>query len=756
MKRLKDIFFYSLSLIVFVILVIWIVGEGHILEIYNGVISHKGDSSPWLTFTNSINQNFTHPLALLLLQIIVILIVSRLFAVIFVKIGQPTVIGEIVAGILLGPSLLGLLFPEVSSFLFPVESLGNLNVLSQIGLILFMFIVGMELDFNVLKNRAKETIVISQFSIIVPFALGMLLAYIIYTSFATRGVAFLPFSLFIGIAMSITAFPVLARIVRERGIHNKRVGTIVISCAAVNDITGWCLLAAVIAITKAGSFVSSIYVILLSVAYVLIMILVVRPFLKRIGEIHSTRENLTKSVVAIFFLTLIVSSVTTEIIGIHALFGAFMAGTIMPDNPKFRNIFVEKVEDISLVLLLPLFFVFTGLRTQIGLINDIYLWKVTGLIVLIAITGKFIGSAFAARYVKLSWKDSLTIGSLMNTRGLMELVVLNIGYELGVLTPEIFAMMVIMALLTTFMTGPSLNIINRLFKDKFEIIRSKRIITDKYKILISFGNPERGRHLLRFADSLTRNTQEESTITALHLSSTNDVSNFNIEEYESDSFSPIIKEATLVKRKITTMFKVSNDITDDIIDTANMGKFDLLLIGPGQSIYEGTLLGKILGFTTKIFNPDRLLNTVTGKEKLFQTSPFDDKIRLILARCDTPVGILVEEDVSPLKSIVVAINSKEDLFLLKYAEKLAKNVGSKVYVLPLVPSLASNNEFKEAVELSKSVDRDNFIVLGEQNKDDDQIAKSDLIIISMNNWIKLSNLRKSWIKKIPSIFIVKN
>lgn len=756
MKRLKDIFFYSISLIVFAIIVIWIVGEGHILEIYNGVILQKGDSSPWLTFTNSINQNFTHPLALLLLQIIVILIVSRLFAVIFVKIGQPTVIGEIVAGILLGPSLLGLLFPEVSSFLFPAESLGNLNVLSQIGLILFMFIVGMELDFNVLKNRAKETIVISQFSIIVPFALGMLLAYIIYTSFAPRGVAFLPFSLFVGIAMSITAFPVLARIVRERGIHNKRVGTIVISCAAVNDITGWCLLAAVIAITKAGSFVSSLYVILLSVAYVLIMILVVRPFLKRIGEVHSTRENLTKSVVAIFFLTLIVSSVATELIGIHALFGAFMAGTIMPDNPKFRNIFVEKVEDISLVLLLPLFFVFTGLRTQIGLINDIYLWKVTGLIVLIAIAGKFVGSAFAARYVKLSWKDSLTIGSLMNTRGLMELVVLNIGYELGVLTPEIFAMMVIMALLTTFMTGPSLNIINRLFKDKSEIIRRKRIITDKYKILISFGNPERGRHLLRFADSLTKNTQEESSITALHLSSTNDVSNFNIEEYESDSFSPIIEEATLIKRKITTMFKVSNDITDDIIDTANMGKFDLLLIGPGQSIYEGTLLGKILGFTTKIFNPDRLLNTVTGKEKLFQTSPFDDKIRLILARCDTPVGILVEEDVSPLKSIVVAINSKEDLFLLKYAEKFASNVGSKVYVLPLVPSLASNNEFKEAVELSKSVDRENFMVLGEQNKDDDQIAKSDLIIISMNNWIKLSNLRKSWIKKIPSIFIVKN
>ncbi len=756
MKRFKNIFIYSFSLIVFAVLIYWTVSQGHVLEIYNGVTSHQGDLTPWLTFTNSISQNFTHPLALLLLQIIVILIVSRLFAIIFVKIGQPTVIGEIVAGILLGPSLLGLLFPEISGFLFPVESLGNLNVLSQIGLILFMFIVGMELDFNVLKNRAKETIVISQFSIIVPFALGMLLAYIIYTSFAPRGVAFLPFSLFIGISMSITAFPVLARIVRERGIHNKRVGTIVISCAAVNDIVGWCLLAAVIAITKAGSFVSSLYVILLSVAYVLIMVLVVRPFLKRIGEVHSTRENLTKSVVAIFFLTLIASSVATEVIGIHALFGAFMAGTIMPDNPKFRSIFVEKVEDISLVLLLPLFFVFTGLRTQIGLINDINLWKVTGLIVLIAITGKFLGSALAARYVKLSWKDSLTIGSLMNTRGLMELVVLNIGYELGVLTPQIFAMMVIMALLTTFMTGPSLDIINRLFKDKSQILRSRRITTDKYRILISFGNPERGRHLLRFADSLTKNTQEFSTITALHLSSTNDVSNYNIEEYESESFSPIIEEASLIKRKITTLFKVSNDITDDIIETSNVGKFDLLLIGPGQSIYEGTLLGKILGFTTKIINPDRLFNTVTGKEKLFQHSPFDDKIRLILARCETPVGILVEEEMSSLKNIVVVLNSKDDLFLMKYAEKFVQNVGSRAHVMPLVSSLVSNSEFIEAIEISRTVDQENFLVLGEQNKNDEQVSKSDLIIISMNNWIRLSNLKKSWIKKIPSIFIVKN
>jgi len=341
--------------------------------------------------------------------------------------------------------------------LFPVASLGNLQLLSQIGLILFMFVIGMELDLKVLKNKANDAVVISHASIVIPFALGIGLSYYIYYQFAPVGVEFLSFSLFMGIAMSITAFPVLARIVQERGIHKTRLGTIVITCAAADDITAWCLLAVVIAIVKAGSFVSSLYVIGLALLYVLAMLFIVKPFLKRVGDLYAKKDNIKKSVVAIFLLTLIVSAYLSEIIGIHALFGAFMMGAIMPDISKFRNVFIDKVEDVSVILLLPLFFVFTGLRTEIGLINDAYLWKVTGCIIAVAVAGKFIGSALAARFVGQNWCDSLTIGALMNTRGLMELVVLNIGYELGVLSPKVFTMMVIMALVTTFMTGPALD-----------------------------------------------------------------------------------------------------------------------------------------------------------------------------------------------------------------------------------------------------------------------------------------------------------
>ncbi len=294
-----------------------------------------------------------------------------------------------------------------------------------------MFVVGMELDLKVLRHQAHEAVVVSHASIIIPFTLGMGLAYFIYGSFAPQGVSFIAFGLFLGISMSITAFPVLARIVQKRGIHKTRMGTVVITCAAADDISAWSLLAAVIAIVKAGSFLSSLPTILLAMGYVFIMLKLVRPFLKRIGDLHSSRENLSKPVVAIFFLVLLLSSYATEIIGIHALFGAFMAGAIMPENRKFKQIFIEKVEDVALVLLLPLFFVYTGLRTQIGLLDDPYLWKICGMVILVAVAGKFAGSALAAKFIGQNWKDSLSIAALMNTRGLVELVALNIGLRSG-------------------------------------------------------------------------------------------------------------------------------------------------------------------------------------------------------------------------------------------------------------------------------------------------------------------------------------
>lgn len=463
-KKFRTVFFYILIIGGFSFLVYWLITQGKGLEAGRHVIENAATGSSFQDFFDSLVSNIQHPAGILLLQITIIIVFARVFGWLFNKIGQPVVVGEIIAGIVLGPSLLGLYLPEVSEFIFPVKSLANLQVLSQIGLILFMFIVGMELNLKVLKTKAHEAVVISHASIIIPFAAGIALAYFIYSSFAPDGISFMSFGLFLGISMSITAFPVLARIIQERGIHKTKLGAIVITCAAADDITAWCLLAAVIAIVKAGSFVSSIYTILLAVAYVAFMIKIVRPFLKKTAESLKTEKGFKQSAIAIFFLVLLCSSFVTEIIGIHALFGAFMAGVIMPSNPRFRSMFIDKIEDVALVLLLPLFFVITGLRTEIGLLNDSYLWIVTGVIILVAVFGKFVGSAVAAKYVGQSWKDSLTIGTLMNTRGLMELVVLNIGYDLGVLNAEIFAMMVIMALVTTFMTGPVLNIINRVFR----------------------------------------------------------------------------------------------------------------------------------------------------------------------------------------------------------------------------------------------------------------------------------------------------
>src|SRR5690606_9503602 len=369
MKNLKSSFFYIVIIGGFSLLIYWIINHGAFMEEGRHVENMGSNLSNWEEFLSSMLHNLQHPLAILLVQIIVIILVARLFSWLFKKIGQPPVFEEIIAGIVLGHPFLGWHSPNFSAALFPECSFGNLQFLSQIGLILFMFVIGMELDLKVLQKKAHDAVVISHASIILPFALGVGLAYFIYQSFAPEGIAFSSFALFIGISMSITAFPVLARIVQERHMQKTRVGTIAITCAAADDITAWCLLAAVIAIVKAGSFVSSLYVIALAVAYVLLMIKVVRPFLKRIGELHSTRENLNKSIVAIFFLTLLVSSYLTDVIGIHALFGAIMAGAIMPENSRFRNIFIEKVEDVALVLLLPLFFVFTGLRTEIGLLN---------------------------------------------------------------------------------------------------------------------------------------------------------------------------------------------------------------------------------------------------------------------------------------------------------------------------------------------------------------------------------------------------
>lgn len=402
------------------------------------------------------------PLHIFLLQIIVILIASRIFAWLCKKIGQPAVIGETVAGIILGPSLISTAFPSFAGFVFPKPSLGNLQMVSQVGLILFMFVIGMELDINIIRRKARSAVVISITSIVLPFALGAGLAYYLYNFFAPKDVPLHAFALFMGIAMSITAFPVLARIIRERGITNTKSGILALTSAAMDDVTGWCLLAFVVAIVKSNGINSSFYTLAEAVVYVLVMFVIVKPLLNRIKT--NEHNTVKQSTIAIVFIILLASAFTSEAIGIHALFGAFLAGIIMPIEWELRKLIINKIEDVSLVLLLPIFFVLTGLRTQIGLLNDPALWSICLIIIVLAIIGKFGGSFIAAKLSGEGMYESLAIGTMMNTRGLMELIILNIGYDLGILTPQIFTMMVLMALVTTFMTSPVLNFLNRVYK----------------------------------------------------------------------------------------------------------------------------------------------------------------------------------------------------------------------------------------------------------------------------------------------------
>ena len=466
-KKKRSLLFYLFMALLFGAIIYFLLQKGQSLEktTIRGMTAtadpSSGAENPFQLFSGAFRQHVQQALPVLLLQIIVIILFARIFGVIFKKFGQPAVIGEIVAGIVLGPSLLGNLFPGLAHFLFPPESMGNLQFLSQLGLILFMFVIGMELDLGVIRKQAFDAVIISHASIIIPYTLGMLVSYFLYAQFAPAGIPFLSFALFMGIAMSITAFPVLARILQERGITGTKLGAMAITCAAADDVTAWCILAVLIAVIKAGSSVSALFTIGLVFCYAILMLFLVRAVLQKLHR-YSNKESLGRSMMALVFIVLLLSAYTTETIGIHALFGAFMAGIIMPQDMSFRKILVEKIEDVSIVLLLPLFFVITGLRTQVGLLNDSSSWAAFGWVLLVAVVGKFGGSALAARVVGQSWKDSLSIGALMNTRGLMELIVLNIGYDLGILSPQIFSMMVLMALLTTFMTNPALNWIGRM------------------------------------------------------------------------------------------------------------------------------------------------------------------------------------------------------------------------------------------------------------------------------------------------------
>jgi Kef-type K+ transport system membrane component KefB len=375
--------------------------------------------------------------------------VGRLFA----WIGQPPVIGEVVAGILLGPSCLGALAPQVTEELLRPDVLGHLNILAQLGVLLYMFVVGMELDTSLLRRHGHEALLIAAAGMVIPFVLGSAMALGLYPRLATADVPFTVFALFLGVAMSITAFPVLARILTDRGLSRTPLGGLALTCAAAGDVSAWCLLALVVGVAQARVD-TALTVLLGTLAYFAFMILCVRPLLLR--GLRKANGELTQATTAWLLVGALLSAWATERIGIHALFGAFLFGALIPHDGPIARQMDHKLRDMVQVLFLPAYFAFTGLRTRLGLVWGAEQWLLCGLIVVVATLGKFGGTFAAARMVGRDWRDSTALGVLMNTRGLMELVVLNIGLDLGVISPPLFAMMIVMALVTTMATGPAL------------------------------------------------------------------------------------------------------------------------------------------------------------------------------------------------------------------------------------------------------------------------------------------------------------
>jgi Kef-type K+ transport system membrane component KefB/nucleotide-binding universal stress UspA family protein len=536
-------------------------------------------------------QILHNPLGLLIVQMLLVIGLSRLIGRGAQFLGQPLVIAEIVAGILLGPSLLGWLAPDVLAAVFPASSLPALGLVSQLGLVLFMFLIGLELDPELLRGHGRSSVVISHASIVTPFALGGIAAYWLYPMLSEPEVPFTSFVLFLGVAMSITAFPVLARILTERRLLKTNVGAVAITCAAVDDVTAWCLLAFVVSVVRATGIEQALVTTVLSLGYIALMLGVVRPFLARLGARVANREGLTQTVVAITVLLVLCSALVTEAIGIHALFGAFLMGAVMPKNGALSRALAERLEDVVLIVLLPLFFAYSGLRTQIGLLSTPADWWMTGVIIAIATLGKFGGSMLAARWTGIGWRDSAGIGVLMNTRGLMELIVLNIGLDLGVISPTLFTMMVIMALVTTFVTTPILRLI---YPHDFEALRETEPVAavPAFRTLICVSHEGVGRAMVQLAHALQGGSTEPRTW-ALHLSRTELRASERMPatEREQTALEPVESWAREIGVGLRTLSFLSSNPSRDIVDVAEAKRADLVLLGWHKPLLGRTTLG---------------------------------------------------------------------------------------------------------------------------------------------------------------------
>ena len=619
------------------------------------------------------SELFHNPLALLLVQAILIVPLARLLGNLCTKIHQPMVIGEILAGLMLGPSFLGWLFPQAYATLFPPHSLQGLQLLSQVGLIFFMFLVGLEFNPKLLKGHGEAAVAVSHASILTPFLLGTLLALYLYPKLSDDSVSFGPFALFMGAAMSVTAFPVLARILNERKLTQTKMGALVLTCAAVDDVTAWFLLAFVISVVKATGLGHLLKIMSFTFIYVAVMIWAIRPLLLRFEKRYSTREGLSQNAVGIIFLLLLASSLAAEQIGIHALFGAFFLGAVMPNETGFVRHLSEKIEDIAVLFLLPLFFAYTGLRTQIGLLDTPELWGLAGLILLTACLGKFGGSFISAKLMGIRWRESAAIGILMNTRGLMELVIISIGLDLGVISPALFTMLVLMALITTFITSPLLHWVypTERFHDVVEVPPEKE---KPFTILVSIALLSAGGGLLKIAQALSG--RSANRVYVLHLVRSSERPSYYVkgsdalEEYSQ--LQPLLEPFAESGMELRPLSFPTNHPANDIVEVARVKAADLILLGWHKPVLGQTVLG--------------------------------GTVHQVMENSHATVSVFIDRGLRKIGRILVPyISSSHDRAALALAQRMARALHSQVVILHV---MQPQHAVEDPHAVRKSLDED--------------------------------------------------
>jgi len=620
-----------------------------------------------------------------LIEVLIVIGLSRLVGQVFRSIKQPLVIGEIVAGIMLGPSLFGLVAPHAAATLFPAETIPFLNVLSQVGLIFFMFLIGLELNPKYLSGNLKVAIITSNASIIVPFFLAIILSLLLYPLVSSANVSFFAFALFLGSAMSITAFPVLARIITENNLQGTRLGTLALTCAAVNDVTAWCILAVAISVARSGSIdQKALITIFASILYIGLMFTAGRWFLRRLATYYRRTGRLSQIVLAGIYMGVVASALITEFIGIHLIFGAFLLGAAMPKNAELVRELAVKTEDFVLIFLLPIFFAYSGLRTQIGLLNRPELWLLCALVLGAAIAGKFIGTYVAARASGINSRESCALGWLMNTRGLTELIILNIGLELKVISPLLFTMFVVMALVTTFMTSPllewtypkrliRLDMVEPESPADTETETISEPSTRPYRILVPVANPSTQKGLVQLAVALAVNYHQPAVVNPLSL--------IEFEEDYAFESTPVEANRLIAQRRqqlaemiatlepqtvqscVHPIVRISGNVARETAQIAVIEQADLILMGWHRPAFSGNRLGGRVGQILTSVPIDVAVFIDRGAERLETllvpySANIHDDLALILA-----LRLLINRETCILKILQVGRdnNLKDEL-----------------------------------------------------------------------------------------------